>query len=127
MAEHQLTTEVLRDLRPVLSRVMGIYLYGSHAEGRADERSDVDICLIGGDKTDLHDLQMMAWKVVRSGNYDIRIFELLPLYMQIRILSQGILVYAPDQAALGEYLYPWWKRWDDQRYYQTRIPGAPGI
>jgi len=50
---------------------------------------------------------------------------MLPLYLQIRILSRGIILFSPDPAALGEYLYPWWKRWDDQRWYQTPIPGAP--
>ena len=57
--------------------------------------------------------------------YEVITFELLPLYIQIRILSQGILIASPDPFALSEYLYPWWKRWDDQRWYQTPIPGAP--
>lgn len=124
MADHPLTAEILRVLLPLQPLVMGISLYGSQAEGTADERSDRDICLVGGEGSNHYDLQMTAWRMVRSDIYDIRIFELLPLYMQIRILSQGILLYSPDRAALGEYLYPWWKRWDDQRFYQTPIPGA---
>lgn len=45
--------------------------------------------------------------------------------MQIQVLSQGILLSSHDSAELGEYLYQYWKMWDDQRWYQTPIPGAP--
>ncbi len=41
--------------------------------------------------------------------------------MQIRILITGILLSSPDPAALVECLYPYWKQWDDQRWYQTPI------
>ena len=125
MVREDLTTQILIDLAPVSSLVKGVYLYGSHADGTADARSDIDICLVAGADNDPVNLQSLSWSRIRSGTYDIRIFELLPLHMQIRILARGILLMSPDPAALGEYLYPYWKRWDDQRWYQTRIPGAP--
>lgn len=81
MADHPLTAEILRDLLPLKPLVMGIYLYGSQAEGTADERSDRDICLVGGEGINHYDLQMTAWRMVRSDIYDIRIFEQLPLYI----------------------------------------------
>lgn len=116
---------IIRDLSSIPVTIPGIYLYGSLAEGRSDERSDVDICLVAGRDNDPVRLQSLIWQYLSSDRYDIRIFELLPLYLQIRILARGILLSSPDPAALGEYLYPWWKRWDDQRWYQTPIPGAP--
>jgi predicted nucleotidyltransferase len=118
-------TGILRDIVLIPADIPGIYLFGSLAEGRSDERSDIDICLVAGRDLDPVRLQSLAWQYLSSDRYDVRIFELLPLYLQIRILAQGILLSSPDQAALCEYLYPWWKRWDDQRWYQTPIPGAP--
>ncbi|MDD1729506.1 MAG: nucleotidyltransferase domain-containing protein [Methanospirillum sp.] len=125
MDRKALIADLLRDLSTLAEKVPGIYLYGSQAEGTADERSDVDICLVAGSSLDPVHLQSLAWRERRSERYDIRIFELLPLYIQVRILSRGILVSSPDPAGLAEYLYPYWKRWDDQRWYQSPVPGAP--
>jgi len=116
---------ILRDTSVLPVKPFGIYLYGSQAEGRADERSDIDLCFVAGKDMDPVRLQHLAWRHIRADRYDIRIFELLPLYLQIRILARGILIESPDPYELSEYLYPWWKRWDDQRWYQTPIPGAP--
>ena len=118
-------TRICQDFSLVPVTIPGIYLYGSVADGRSDERSDIDICLIAGRDMDPAQLQSLAWQYLSSERYDIRIFEFLPLYLQIRIIARGILISSPDPAALAEYLYPWWKRWDDQRWYQTPIPGAP--
>ncbi len=45
--------------------------------------------------------------------------------MQVRVMAQGVLLQSHDPAALGEYLNIYWKKWDEQRWYQNRIPGAP--
>ena len=116
---------ILGEISKISETIPGIFLYGSQAEGRADDRSDIDICLVAGSDQDPARLQSLAWRNIRSDRFDVRIFELLPLYMQVRILARGILLSSPDPAALSEYLYPYWKRWDDQRWYQTPIPGAP--
>lgn len=125
MDRSDLKTQVLFDFAPFSSTVLGIYLYGSQVEGRADERSDIDICIVAGAGKDPTTLQYQVWRQVKEKRYDIRIFELLPLHLQIQIISRGILLQSPDPGGLGEYLYPYWKRWDDQRWYQTPIQGAP--
>lgn len=125
MNQQSLIAQILKDLAILPVTPFGVILYGSQAEGKADERSDIDLCLVAGSELNPVHLQRQAWRHIRADLYDIRIFELLPLYLQIRILSRGILISSLDQYALSEYLYPWWKRWDDQRWYQTPIPGAP--
>jgi predicted nucleotidyltransferase len=125
MDPERLKSLILQDLAEILKECAGVYLYGSYAWGLADDRSDIDICLVAGENRDPASLQSLAWRQVKSGAYDIRIFEHLPLHLQIRIMAGGILLYAPDPPALAEYLYPWWKQWDDQRWYQSPIPGAP--
>lgn len=125
MDQHQLTQRIVKDLSSLPVEIPGIYLYGSFVNGMADERSDIDICLVAGNNQDPAGLQSLVWRNIGSEKYDIRIFELLPLYLQIRILATGILLSSPDPAALSEYVYQYWKRWDDQRWYQSPIPGAP--
>ena len=115
--------KISADLEHLKEYSAGMLLYGSHAAGKADERSDIDICIIAGQGQDPMNTLSKAWQTVRSDIYDIRIFEQLPLHLQIRVLVSGIWLYQKDPAGLGEYLYPVWKRWDDQRYYQDPIPG----
>jgi predicted nucleotidyltransferase len=123
MDREQLINEILDDLSFLPKDIPGIFLYGSYGSGSADERSDIDICLVSGTNIDPQSLQVRAWRNITSEKYDIRIFELLPLFIQIQILNNGLLIYAPDPPALYEYLYRFWKRWDDQRWYQTPIHG----
>ena len=102
--------KISADLEHLKEYSAGMLLYGSHATGKADERSDIDICIIAGPGQDpMHSLSR-AWQTVRSDIYDIRIFEQLPLHLQIRVLLSGIWLYHKDPAGLGEYLYPVWKR-----------------
>jgi predicted nucleotidyltransferase len=126
MGTPELISEILNDLSSLSGMVMGIFLFGSYAEGKEDNRSDIDICLVAGPEIDPKKLQYKAWSTVSSSAYDIRIFELLPLYLQIRIMATGLLIDSHNPMDLSEYLYSYWKKWDDERWYQTPIPGAPG-
>ena len=119
--------KISEDLAHLKKYSVGILLYGSHVTGKADERSDIDICIIAGPGQDPMNTLSKSWQTVRADIYDIRIFEHLPLHLQIRVLISGIWLYQEDPAMVGEYLYPVWKRWDDQRFYQDPIPGYPGI
>ena len=119
--------KISEDLAHLKEYSIGMLLYGSHVTGKADERSDIDICIIAGPSQDPMNTLSKSWQTVRADIYDIRIFEHLPLHLQIRVLISGIWLYQEDPAMVGEYLYPVWKRWDDQRFYQDPIPGYPGI
>lgn len=123
MDKQSLISKIHSDFKEIPLDIFGIFLYGSYAGKKEDERSDIDICLVAGEYQDPKDLQFIAWRNIKSGIYDIRIFELLPLYIQMSILIRGILVKSSDEYALYEYLYQYWKKWDDQKYYQTPIPG----
>lgn len=124
MDRQQLISLILGDLSFIPQSIPGVFLYGSYATDSADARSDIDICIVSGKEFEPQDLQSLAWRNIKSEKYDIRIFELLPLFIQIRVLTQGILIYSPDKAALCEYLYGYRKLWDDQKWYQSPIPGA---
>lgn len=91
--------------------VDGILLYGSHAKNSADEHSDIDICIIKPYSKDV--LNRIFQK---SGNkYDIKIFEDLPLYIQIGIIKDYIIIFG-DEPSISYYFYRFRKRWEDMRH-----------
>lgn len=124
MDPEELNHQIIRDFSLIIPKISAIYLYGSHTVGKADERSDIDICLVAGPDTDPYPLQSIAWQNLNSDIYDIRVFELLPLFIQIHILARGELICTRNEADLAEYTYKFWKSWDDQRWYQNPIQGA---
>ncbi|WP_157065537.1 nucleotidyltransferase domain-containing protein [Thermococcus celericrescens] len=101
---------------------MGILLYGSHAQGEATERSDVDICLVkpkpGTYERVLEEL---------GGKYDVKVFEELPLYVQIDVIKNHRVIYG-DELELLEYFYRFRKLWNDMehRIRESRFESVRG-
>lgn len=97
-------------------RIMGAFLWGSHATGRAHGASDVDVCLVAGPARDPGEIQHLAWRHVRAPDLqlDVRVFEDLPRYLQGAVLDADRLLWAEDRLRLYEYLYPFRKRWADE-------------
>lgn len=96
----------------------GILLYGSFAKNSGNERSDVDICII---KPRTDDFLKRIFK--KFGNkYDIKIFEDLPLYIQIGIIENYIVIFG-DEPSISYYLYRFRKNWEDmnQRIISNRF------
>ncbi|WP_292540696.1 nucleotidyltransferase domain-containing protein [Methanothrix sp.] len=83
-------------------RVLGVLLYGSWARGDAGPDSDIDLCLVAPEAEDRAGLWREFVSHLRSEKYDLRIFEILPLY---------------------EYFYPFRREWDDQKHRHTLSAG----
>lgn len=105
--------DVARDFAPLAQRALGVFLYGSHAAGRAHARSDVDVCVVAGPGLPAEEAQREAWRI--AGPYDVRVFEDMPLWLQGQVLKGGKLVLARDPAALHDYLRPRWKQGEHER------------
>ncbi|MDN7025442.1 nucleotidyltransferase domain-containing protein [Methanoculleus sp. FWC-SCC1] len=77
-----------------------IILYGSVAEGRAKESSDVDLCIYyDGDREEGERFRFFALSELFDDRYDIQIFGNLPLYVRMEVL-RGRIVYCPDERFL---------------------------
>ena len=50
--------------------------------------------------------------------YDVRIFSELPLFIKIRIIEDGVLIYSPSKYDLYEFFYFYRKIWADQKHRQ---------
>lgn len=110
--------EVREDFRPLEGLVAGVYLWGSHAEGGATPRSDIDVCIVAGPGVGIWDALAAAWTRARLGDrpYDIKVFEELPLFLKAAVLERGVLLLARDPVSLSEYLRPWARLWADQAH-----------
>jgi len=113
--------KVREDLRFLFDNrsVLGVLLYGSVVAGESTERSDIDICVVtpaAGDKV----VAFSRWILsnVKDERYDVRVFELMPLYLKMEVVEQGVVVHARDIYELYEYFYTFRKSWDDQKQRQ---------
>lgn len=99
--------------------VLGVLLYGSRAAGKSHDKSDIDICIVAPFAEDKTALWRRAIAAVRDDRHDIRIFELMPLYLKMRVIEQGVVVYSRDVLELYEYFYPFRRIWKDYEHCQT--------
>ena len=98
--------------------MLGVILFGSWATGMGHERSDIDICIVAPSAEDKIALWRDAIAAIRDDRYDVRIFELLPLYLKMVVIEQGVVVYSRDVLELYEYFYPFRRIWGDQKHRQ---------
>ncbi|WP_258084366.1 nucleotidyltransferase domain-containing protein [Thermococcus thermotolerans] len=106
----KLMAQLRRDFQEFKDSCMGILLYGSHAKGEATNRSDVDVCLV---KPKPGVCREVLKKL--GGKYDVKVFEELPLYVQIEVIKNHKVIYG-DELELSEYFYRFRKLWRDMEH-----------
>lgn len=101
--------KIVNELRKI-DEVKAIYLFGSHATGKATPISDIDICAITdknisrGKKADITSYS--------SNKIDVSVFWDLPIMIRHKVLKEGKLLFEKDKeflhnitiATLREYL-----------------------
>ena len=88
--------------------VLGILLFGSRARREDVERSDIDICIV----RPVNDRVLTGIERTFGGKYDIKVFENLPLYIQIEIIRDHRILHG-DEIQLSEYFYKFRRLWED--------------
>ena len=118
MDQRAIIEKARKDLAFLQGDVLGVLLYGSWATGESHENSDIDICIVAPSVEDKTALWRSAIAAVRDDSFDIRIFELLPLYLKMAVIEQGVVVCSRDVLELYEYFYPFRRIWGDQKHRQ---------
>lgn len=95
-----LIIKTLKRLR-LLPKTEFVFLYGSVARGEATPLSDVDICVSLNLSSKERLKARMQLLANLPENYDLTIFEDLPLYVQIEIFG-GKLLYCKNQKRVIE-------------------------
>lgn len=103
-------------------QILGVLLYGSQARGEAGLRSDIDLCIVAPRTADRSSLWRKFVSHLGDSRYDVRIFELLSLFLKAAVIEQGVVVYCEDEPELNEYFYPFRRDWQDQKHRQEMTP-----
>lgn len=95
-SEHSIY-EVIEKIRAIgKDKVRFVVLYGSATKGKLTKLSDLDLAVFfNGDKSEKFEFRKKILGRV-SNEFDIQIFQDLPLYVQKDILSTGKMMYSED-------------------------------
>ncbi len=75
------------------------------------ERSDIDVAILSRNQNREYNLQFWADIIGNApSNYDLRVFEILPLTLQMNIITHYQVIYG-DPLEISEYLYQYRKIW----------------
>jgi len=108
--------------RKDFDKVRFIILYGSMAEGRAREDSDIDLAVYyQGCEEDASQFRLEVLSELLDDAYDVQIFNHLPLYIRKDVLK-GEVLYYKDHEFLHEVAYQTLKEFEDfKKYYYDYI------
>ncbi|MHA1671352.1 MAG: nucleotidyltransferase domain-containing protein [Promethearchaeota archaeon] len=94
-----------------------VVIYGSYlSKFFIFGRSDIDIAIITCQK--IKESNFNTWKKIMgkfNEKYDIKIFELLPLFIQIEVIEQYRVLFG-DELNISEYFSHYRKVWNDMKY-----------
>lgn len=106
--------KVIKDLQPYHN--FDVVLFGSSVSGGNRPNSDIDIAILSHIHDQDQNLQLW-WNLLgkTSEKYDIRIFELLPLHVQISLIMNYHVLFG-NPVKISEYFYQYRKKWEDYKY-----------
>ena len=114
----ELVLHALERLRTIegFDRIRFIILFGSVAEERARETSDLDLCLFyDASPEKAGQFRLKALSLLCDDRYDIQIFLNLPLYVRMEVLK-GRVVYCPDEQFLYDVALDTIREFDDYKH-----------
>jgi hypothetical protein len=109
----QLVNQIKNDFSELASR--WLVLFGSYVNDYEHARSDIDLALISGIRKFSTNKQLY-WSVLHLNRvpYDLKLFELLPLNIQIAIIQNYKVIFG-NELDISEYFYKYKKIWMDNR------------
>ncbi len=93
-----------------------LVLYGSEVEGGVRPDSDIDIGVITRETNIETNIKIQKELLgIFPLNFDVRVFELFPIYIQISIIETYQVIFG-DILEISEYFYSFRKKWDDCKH-----------
>ena len=93
--------------------VCAVILFGSVAKGVSDSLSDVDVCIMLNDKSDLLTMSLKKLEYLSLVDYDVSIFQQLPLYIRQRVIEEGKVVFCRNEERVYELVSTTIKEFED--------------
>ena len=97
--------------------VLAVILFGSETRGEARAESDVDVCLVLEDKRlDTLGQSQKRMGYLASVDLDIQIFQQIPLYLRVRVLREGKVLFCRDEDKLYAVAFQTARHFEDFRH-----------
>ncbi len=108
--------ENLAEILNPLKERYEVILYGSQVEGGSRPDSDIDIAVITRESKIENNIEIQRELLgIYPLNFDVRVFELFPIYIQISIIENYKVLFG-DILEISEYFYSFRKKWDDCKH-----------
>ncbi len=108
-------SEIKKDFAKFKNKVLGILIYGSYAVKKFTSRSDLDICVVVGNRIKAKQMYKETLAIqAKKQKYDVHIFELMPLYLKMSVIDEGKVIFAKNLSELYYYFYFYRKIRQDQ-------------
>ncbi len=99
--------------------VLAVIIYGSAARDQQAPFSDIDICLVMAPQPRPFNLTSLSHKrleYMEDNSLDLRIFQQLPLYIRVRVLKDGRILFVRDENQLYELAFRTAQAFEDFRH-----------
>lgn len=88
--------------------VLAVIIFGSAVRQEKTPLSDVDLCLVMMPLPKPSSLTGLSYKrleYMEDNSFDLRIFQQLPLYIRVRVLREGRILFVRDENQLYELAF----------------------
>jgi len=98
--------------------ILAVFLFGSAATGLSHQQSDIDICLVMKpaitSPIELSQKKLEYHKL--TNDMDVQILQQLPLYIRIRVIKEGKVLFCVNEDELYEIAFRTISEFDDFKY-----------
>lgn len=104
--------------------ILAVIVFGSFA--RKEKYSDIDVCLVLKQKTEPLKMSKIKLGYLKDfSSFDIQIFQQLPLYIRIRILKEGKILFCGNVDMLYDMAFTAIKEFGDYKHiYDSYLEGV---
>ncbi len=95
-------------------KVIAVVLFGSHARKEAMAESDIDVCLILQNPENSSEKRI---EYALSDKLDVQAFQALPMYIKMRILKEGKIMFCRNEKALYEIALKTIREFEDYKKF----------
>ena len=97
--------------------VLAVILFGSQARRESTPLSDLDICLVlYPHRYSELELSEKRLQYLKSFDFDIQIFQQLPVFIRTRVLRDGRVLFCRDEQELYDVAFRTSQRFEDYRH-----------
>lgn len=78
--------------------ILAVMVFGSYARG--EKHRDIDVCLVLKKETENGAMSRKRLAYVSESGLDVHVFQQIPLYIRVRVLKEGKILFCRDLDAL---------------------------